>query len=191
MRIGGVLLAAGKSRRFGSNKLLADAGGIPLAKRAMAAMASLNLDRAAAVVSDPVVEQMAKDAGLEAIMNPAPEMGQSSSIRAGVRAMSDMDAVLLMVADQPRLTHASLKKMMDAFVQGGGHLACLKDETHAGNPAIFSSEYFDELLSLEGDRGAKGILRKHKDRLATAACCMEGELLDADDPEALKCILNM
>jgi len=191
MRLGAVLLAAGRGERFGGNKLLVDYGGRSMISCAIDAMRFCGAQRFAAVVSCSETADIAKACGLEVIWNGSPEKGQSYSICLGVSAMLEMDAVLLMAADQPRLTGASLARLADQYRHSGRGLACLCDETHRGNPAVFSSAYYQKLLSLSGDRGAKGILRAHEDDLLVVSCLNPHELADADTRGALADIAEL
>ena len=186
MKLGVVLLAAGKSTRFGANKLLAGFCGRPMVCYSLEAAAALKPARTAVVTGCGEVARLAERYGCEVIVNDAPQMGQSHSICLGVRAMHDMDAVLLMVCDQPRLTGASLERLVQDFMRSEKGIACLRDGTHQGNPAVFSRRYFDALLALEGDRGAKGILRAHEDDLLVVDTVGPDELADADTPDTLE-----
>ena len=185
MKLGVVLLAAGKSERFGTNKLLAGFRGRPMVCCALEAAISLKAARTAVVSGCGEVSRLAEEPGCEVIVNDAPQLGQSHSIRLGVRAMQDMDAVLLMVCDQPSLTAASLERLVQRFACSGKSIACLRDGTHMGNPALFSRRYFGELLALQGDRGAKGVLRAHEDDLLVVDTVGPDELADADTPDML------
>lgn len=185
MKLGVVLLAAGKSTRFGANKLLAGFCGRPMICCALEAAAALKATRTAVVTGCGEVARLAEGCGCEVIANDAPQLGQSHSIRLGVQAMREMDAVLLMVCDQPRLTGASLARLVQRFARSGKAVACLRDGTHMGNPAIFARQCFDELLTLQGDRGAKGVLRAHEDDLLVVDTLGPDELADADTPEML------
>ncbi|MBR5301282.1 MAG: nucleotidyltransferase family protein [Clostridia bacterium] len=186
MKIGAVLLAAGRSERFGSDKLLADFGGRPMICRALEAMRALPAARKCVVAGSDNVAVLAGEYGFAVIRNHEPQLGQSHSIRLGVLAMEDLDAVLLMVGDQPRLTRSSLARLAEAFGASEKGIACLRDETHMGNPAIFAKTYFQQLLALSGDRGAKGILKAHPDDLLVVPCVHRGELADADTPQELE-----
>lgn len=187
MRLGAVLLAAGRSRRFGpADKLLCDAGGRTMLSRALDTLGAVDADVRAAVVSTQAAEELAAAAGFAAVRNARPEAGLSQSIALGVgwaRAQG-CEAVLLAVADQPLLTADSLAALLAAF-RRDGRIACLEDESHRGNPAVFSEAYFDELLALHGDRGAKGVLRAHEAELTVVRCRLDDELTDADEPQAL------
>ncbi len=184
-KVGIVLLAAGLSARFGQNKLLADFAGKPLACHAMDAMRAVPAARCAVVTGYPAVAQLARQRGLDVIENDAPQLGQAHSIHLGVRAMEAMDAAMFLVGDQPLLTAESLRRLLDAFAAGEMGIACLQDATHSGNPAVFARRYFPALLAIEGDRGAKGVLRANAHDVLAVPCARADELADADDPAAL------
>lgn len=189
-RFGAILLAAGSSRRFGANKLLAPFGGRPLIARAMDRLAELSLERVAVVTAYLQVAQLARTYGFEIVHNAHPEYGQSHSISLGVQALGDMDALLLLAGDQPLLTGDSLSRLVRAYAQSGRGIACLQDGTHMGNPALFGRAYFPALCALEGDRGAKPILRANESDLLVVACGREDELSDCDDPQALRVLID-
>ena len=108
-----------------------------------------------------------------------------------VERMNEESAnALLKVMEEPPegvlflLTADSLTALLAAF-RRTGRVACLEDESHRGNPAVFPAACFDELLALRGDCGAKGVLRAHGDELTVVSCRFPGELADADEPQAL------
>jgi len=188
MKLGVVLLAAGRSERFGSNKLLADFCGKPMICRALEAMHAVSCEQSCVVTGCSEIADLARAYGCGVIWNDSPQLGQSHSICLGVSAMADMDAVLLLAGDQPRLTGESLVRMISSFRASDKGMACLRDETHMGNPAVFSKAYFSALTALSGDRGAKGILRAHENDLLVVSCLNQGELADADTPQALAAV---
>lgn len=188
MKLGAVLLAAGRSERFGGNKLLADFDGRPMVCQALAAMQCIEAERFAAVVSCGQVAELARSGGFDVLENDDPALGQAHSVVIAAEKLQDMDALLFVAGDQPLLTGESLALLVRRFAESGKGIACLADETHRGNPAVFSRRYFPALLALSGDRGAKGILREHSDDLLVVACLHENELADADTQEALEAI---
>ena len=187
MRLAAVLLAAGKSERFGRNKLLADFKGRPMISYPLQAVSAVRAEHMAVIAGSGRIAELAYGHGFDVVENCQPELGQSHSIHLGVRyAMArNADALLLCVGDQPLLTGESLCRLMAAFAQGGKGMACLRDGTHAGNPAVFSKAYFPALLALNGDRGAKSILRAHEDDLILVCCAGEYELDDCDTQSAM------
>jgi len=190
MSIGAVLLAAGQSSRFGGNKLLADFGGRPVVCRAMEAVRELAPVRRVIVTGNEEIAALAKTYGFAVISNRQPELGLSRSIHLGVESMADLDAVLLLTGDQPLLTGKTLKRLCSQFKDGEKGIACLRDGTHSGNPAILSNRYFPKLLALEGDCGAKGILRANEQDLTVVSCSREDELEDCDTPQALASLIQ-
>ena len=185
IRLGVLLLAAGRSCRFGENKLLADFRGKPMICRAFDAACALCASQLAVVTGSDEIAHLALARGFDVIENREPELGQAHSICLGVNAMGEMDALLLMVCDQPLLTGGSLVRLLEGFCCGTKGIACLRDATHMGNPAVFSAAYYPQLLALRGDRGAKGVLRAHEDDLLVVQAIHENELCDADTPQAL------
>ena len=191
MRLGAVLLAAGQGRRFAKeqpgagSKLLFPLRGKPLICYALDALASLRAERTAVVTGDARHAQLSRERGFDVACNAEPERGQGHSIALGMAAMEGMDAALLLAADQPNLTADSLRSLVRAYEGSGKGLACLRDETHWGNPAVFSRAYFPALRALDGDRGAKRILLAHQEDLLIVPCLFPGELADVDTPQAL------
>ena len=190
MKLGVVLLAAGRSERFGSNKLLADFRGRPMVCCVLEALRAVPAEKICVVIGSDQVAMLVREYGCSVIRNNTPQLGQAHSICLGVLAMQDMDAVLLMAGDQPKITGESLASLVSAFCASSKGIACLRDETHMGNPAVFSKAYFPQLLALSGDRGAKGILRANEDDLLVVSCVHQGELADADTPQELECMLD-
>ena len=104
MKIGCVLMAAGLGRRFGENKLTVDLGcGETLINYALSAIPGDKLHRVVVVTQYPQVAALAEKYSFTPLHNPYPERGQSESIRIGLAALSDCDAVMFQVADQPPL----------------------------------------------------------------------------------------
>ena len=195
MRLGAVLLAAGQGRRFAQaqpgagSKLLIPVDGKPLVCYAMDALAALRADQTAVVTGDERIARLARERGFGVVVNDQPERGQGHSIALGADALREaVDALLLLAADQPRLTADSLGRLVRAYEAGGKGLACLRDETHWGNPAVFSRGYFASLCALDGDRGARRILLSHEDDLLIVPCLHPGELADVDTPQALSAL---
>lgn len=187
MRIGAVVLAAGLSTRFGKNKLMVCIQNRPMVGCALDALEAVPEPCVrAAVVSDERVADYVRSRGIRVIVNDDPGRGQAHSVALAAEAMRDMDAVLLMAADQPLIRPESVMRLVREFEAGAKGIACLRDNTHMGNPAIFSSTYIRELMALEGDRGAGRLLRAHRNDLLVVPCTLDDELADADTPKALE-----
>jgi molybdenum cofactor cytidylyltransferase len=159
--IAGILLAAGQSTRFRRQKLLEAFNGEAMVRRAARAFIEAHLTPVIVVVS-AVSGASAALGGLPLTLvdNPRPEQGISGSIACGLRALrQETVAVMIGVADQPRLTKDALLALMHAFVPGRIVVPFYGD--HRGNPAVFDRQFFGELLELQGDRGGQLVIAAH------------------------------
>lgn len=100
---------------------------------------------------------------------------------AGPRAVPahGLDAVLFLTCDQPHVTARLLAEMIHGYRAGAPLVACAYAGT-LGIPALFGRAYFEELAALEGDAGAKRVIERHRDVLATVP--FEGGDVDVDEP---------
>lgn len=188
-----ILLAAGNSVRFGGNKLLYRLNGKPVYRYILEL---LDKQKQAGVFGHVIVvsqyEEIFKDIrdnfpGIEAVKNPAPELGISSSIRIGLTYLERMpvhaQACLFTVADQPGMTEESLVKAVRFWQANTCGIVAASHKGQIGNPVIFAAKYYEELKRLEGDAGGKKVLRKHLDDtgLYEIPVCELADLDTADD----------
>ena len=186
MKLGCVVLAAGKSRRFGGNKLLAQLGDRPVLAHVLDSLPRERFARLSAVVSDGQVEQVCAGRGIACLRCPGGP--QSESVRRGVRAMAGMDGCLFVLGDQPLCTRASLERLTDAFLARPQAVVRLAWNGRAGSPVMFPGRYFSALERLTGDRGGMAALRGLEPELLLVQAGAEEELWDADTPEALEAL---
>lgn len=185
MTISAVLLASGLSRRYGSNKLLAEVDGLPLYHRAFQALPSTLFHRACVVSCYDEILAAAELAGYIPVRNPHPEEGQSSSLRLGLTAVSEgSDGVLFSVCDQPHLTEHTVRTLIDGWQQEPGCLTALCHQGRRGSPVIFPARFYPELMALRGDVGGSPVLKAHPDLVRTVEA-PEIELKDMDRPGQL------
>ena len=164
--VGCVLMASGAGRRFGSNKLLSAVEGVPLHRRAMAALAPAGSGRGGGG-------------------SPKPGGRIAASIRLGVAAMDGMDGALFAVCDQPWLTTESVRRLLDAFSDAGDAICALSWRGTRGSPVIFPACFFGELAALTGATGGSAVLRRHPERLRLVEASSPRELMDVDTPADL------
>ncbi|MGM9537969.1 MAG: NTP transferase domain-containing protein [Candidatus Onthomonas sp.] len=161
-----ILLAAGLSRRFGGNKLLADWHGKPLYTYSLLALAALTARRPdcrlTVVTRYEEIQSHALALGAQVRWNGHSEDGISSSLRLGLESAPDADFYLCSVADQPDLTTDTAEAFLNAFLASGKPLGCVTHQGQPGNPAIFHRQYWDELMALQGDTGGRRVLERHQ-----------------------------
>lgn len=201
-RIGIVLMAAGKSERFGQNKLLADFGGRPLAGCAMQMMNGLaeqlrerEEDRhisadLIAVTRWPAVEELCREYDIPCAVYEGGE--QSDTIRTALElpAAAGWDACVFLTGDQPFLQAESVRKMLEAFAEDPGNVYRLAWKERPGNPVLFPAAYFEGLRKLQGREGGRTLLKQEQIPVIPVQAGSERELFDVDTEEDLKWVLH-
>jgi molybdenum cofactor cytidylyltransferase len=167
IKYGIVILAAGNSSRLGQPKQLLGYLNSTLLLNAVDQCLQLP-DAVVTVVtgaSQAIVEEQLAGRNVDIRYNPDWETGMASSIRSGVsellRVSPFIDAVLIAVCDQPYLTTGVLASLVNGYLGSDKGIVASSYEGTLGTPVLFSSKYFSALLELEGQDGAKKIIRQH------------------------------
>lgn len=182
MTVGYVVLAAGSAKRFGSQKLHAILGGSSLIARALDAVPEGA--PACVVTGDPEILRMAHARGMATARNDRPAEGISRSVRLGVEAMAECDAICFLVADQPLLRRESVARLAQAWALEPENILRAANAGRPGNPCIFPRRFYPELRALSGDRGGSAVIKNHPGDVRYYALPAR-ELADCDTPEAL------
>lgn len=177
-----ILLAAGRSERFGDigSKLDEPFLGRPLGVHVAVALEAVPFRERIAIVGACKIDFTRH--GFRALPNPDPKRGMASSVRIGVEAAMAIgaEAVLIALADMPRVTATHIFNLLDAYDADDAVVAS-SDGMSPHPPALFGRERFGMLLALEGDNGAREMIRRGKHVVTT-----EAEMIDVDTPEELE-----
>jgi CTP:molybdopterin cytidylyltransferase MocA len=190
-RVAAVLLAAGKSKRFGSNKLLHMVGRKRLIEWSLGTLIDSHPWKIAIVISeeDEFNDVLPKD--IIRIVNRSPEDGIGSSISLATRHLEkDVDGLLFTLADQPLLNKSDISALLSEFYRNRNSIIACASEDEVRNPILFPSMFFNELKELNDDKGARLIALRHPEvllKLPTDA----SHLLDIDTVEDLKRVEKM
>ncbi len=187
-----IYLAAGNSRRFGTNKLLYEWDGRPMYEHLFLKLVHLCEgcpDWRIAVVTqyDEIYEQvrsMEKEGSrVQAVFSPDSKKGAAYSIREGIKALGQVtDACAFFVADQPYLREESIKRFLIEMEKQSAKLGSVCCQNIAGSPTWFSREYYPKLLGLSGDEGGRKILRAYPEDVCYFEIEDMRELKDIDVP---------
>lgn len=132
------------------------------------------------VTQYPEIQKEATKLGVKTVFNSHPETGISSSMKLGL--LSEADACLFMVADQPWLRAETLEGLILRFLDSSKGMAAVSKNGEPGNPCIFSRKYYDSLMELTGDKGGKRVLKAHPEDVVLYEIENEKELTDVDRP---------
>lgn len=173
IKYGILILAAGNSTRMGQPKQLLAYQDSTLLLHAVDESTQL-AESAVTVVtgaSKGSVEEQLAGRDIRIVYNPDWETGMGSSIRAGItdflETYSSIEAIMITVCDQPFLTRDILLSLIDGYLETDKGIIASAYEDTIGTPVLFSARYFIELMNLQGQEGAKKIIREHIDDVAT------------------------
>ena len=188
--VAAIILAAGRATRMGGpNKLLAELNGKALvrivAEQALASKAS----SVTVVTGHQAREVEAALRGLNVafVHNPDFTDGLATSVKAGIGKIPEAAAgALVCLGDMPLIDHHLLDRLIDAFAPDRGALIAVPvNEGRRGNPVLWSRRFFPELMTLDGDIGARHLIARHAEAVAEVPVEGQGAFLDIDTPQAL------
>jgi len=179
-RVAGIVLAAGLSRRFGGNKLLALLDDVPLVRHVVAAALASRLDRVIVVLGHQhprvraAVGDLLDGRRCTAVVNETYRQGQSGSVIAGLnRVRREYPAAMFLMGDQPRLDATVIDALIDAHEAAGTDICYPSRNGMRRNPVIFGRRFFADILALRGDTGARAVIDANPDA-ATAVAFADG-----------------
>jgi molybdenum cofactor cytidylyltransferase len=192
-RVAAVVLAAGRSTRMGAiNKMLAEIGGKPLVRIAV--------EQAIASRAKPVivvtgherekVEATLKGLPVHLVHNPDFSEGLGSSLKAGIAAVpEEADAAIVCLGDMPQVDAALINRLIAAFDPERGALVVVPSiEGRRGNPVVWSRRFFHDLMTIQGDVGARHLIGNYAEACVEVPVAGEVALTDVDTPESLSAV---
>lgn len=184
-----ILLAAGASRRFGSNKLLQpiDAD-VCVLDRSYRAASAMHANPLLVINDDPVVLAHCEANHYSYLINAQAEQGMASSIVCGMRASDDAQGWAICLADMPCIRQQTMLQLRSAW--DGERILLPRYRQQAGHPVIFPRKYFAQLTGLLGDQGARRIVQD-SDEVVYLDIDDPGVLLDIDTPADMRQAIHL
>lgn len=183
-RIAAVILAAGGSTRMGLPKQLLQINNVSMIRKVTVTALSSQCDAVVVVMGGYAdkVESEISDLEIASVFNPDWKEGIASSISAGIEVVinkfPDFDSVIMLLADQPAIDVKILNSLIEEYKKNDSQIIASKYDNAVGVPALFGSQYFDDLLNLHGDNGAKTIINNSSNQVV--ALSFENALIDID-----------
>lgn len=190
LTFGAIILAAGRSKRFGKNdKLLEVINNMPMIRQTVDNASRANLTDIVVVVGE---NSDSIDAALQGtnptiIRNAEPWLGMGTSLATGADAMDEnLDGIFVVLGDMPLLQSTTYDELMNAFDPASGRdIVVPVHNDRRGHPVLFSSAYLPLLRALDGDKGAREILESNPERVQNVDVADPGVLMDIDTPDDL------
>ena len=192
--IGIIILAAGSSSRMGQSKQLLEIGGEQLLLKSTQVALQSIAEKVIVVLGAnelahrKVIEQLP----CEIIVNEDWQQGMGSSLKKGMKELlhdvPKLEAVLVMVCDQPLLTFEHLNAIINKYELTKSEIVASYYSGSAGVPALFDKSLFEKLLNVEDQAGAKKIILQHKEVIQTIGF-PQGSI-DLDTPEDYQAFIS-
>jgi molybdenum cofactor cytidylyltransferase len=189
----GVILAAGMSKRFGQTKQLAKLGPKFLLEWVLDAALASRLANIVLVIGhehSKIMQALGSKTNhsrLQILVNERYQEGQSGSLRIGLSKISeDFDSVMFLLGDQPRLRSNTIDFLLECFWNSEKKICVPVYHGIRGNPTIFSRTMYADLMKIEGDIGARKIIRANQESTLYVELEDPLEFTDIDSPQDLE-----
>jgi molybdenum cofactor cytidylyltransferase len=190
-KVGAVVLAAGSASRMGHRpKCLLERDGVSLLRRQCLALSGAGVQDTVVVLGHYAqrIRQAGSDMPVQWLTNPDPDEGQEASLRLGLQALpSDVDAVLVLLADQPLIEAQDLEDLIAAYAQRPAHTQLVRPVVHGlpGNPVMFSRSAAQQILAGPPTMGGRQWQQQNPEQVHRWPTTNGHYRADVDSPEDL------
>ena len=183
MRVAGVVLAAGESRRMGQLKALLPFGNRTVIEQVLEPLLNAELAQVAVVLGHRADEIAAvlEPLPVSLLRNPDYRLGMTTSVQVALRALHPVpDAYLLALVDQPQIGLPVVRKLLAARAHSGKGMVIPTYEGKRGHPLLLASTYRAAVLGLGPDEGLNVVTRGYPDDTLELAVDSDDVLRDMD-----------
>ena len=186
----GVILAAGASRRMRQPKMEMLVRGKPLLLWTVDAALDSTLDGVFCVTRPELDRALVRELEkrrLRLLVNPAADLGQSTSLKQGLRHLpDDCCAALFLLGDQPLIRASTINEILQVYRETHAALVAPELRGELRNPILFDRSLFCELMEVTGDQGGREVVVRHTTEVVRVP--IEEPLFDrdVDTPEDFK-----
>ncbi len=191
--VAALVLAAGRSTRMGAlNKMLAEIGGKPLVRIAAEQALASRAEPVIVVIGHEHERVEAALGGLPVrfVHNPNYAEGLGTSLKAGIAAVPETaDGVIVCLGDMPQVDSALIDQLIGAFDPERNALVVVPSiDGRRGNPVVWARRFFNELMSINGDIGARHLIGSYVEAVVDVPLTGDAALTDVDTPESLSAV---
>jgi CTP:molybdopterin cytidylyltransferase MocA len=185
-----LILAGGKSQRFGSPKVLAHFNGIPFLRLMRQNLQQAGMENIVLVLghrAEQIMPILPDREAFKVVVNADYEQGQFSSLRRGIQALGKTnEAVLMCLIDQPHITSATYRTLLEAHRKNPQAIIIPTFRERGGHPVVLPAALFPSILAAPQTATLRDILREHSEMVLRLRVDEAGILDDIDTPEDLK-----
>ena len=193
--ISAVVLAAGRAKSLGQEKLLLPLRGKPVLQWVLESALASDLEEIVCVTRELASARSQlnlSDERLFWLTNYAADRGQSTSVISGLWATNPKsEGVMFLVGDQPLIRKKLINSLIEKFRTGSAWIVAPSFNREPRNPVLFRRNLFPELLQLSGDRGGRVLIEKHRNNTALVEWKDETPFLDIDVHEEYERLKEM
>lgn len=135
------------------------------------------------------VRNEVSDEDVKTVINPDFEKGMNTSLKVGVRKASDeADAVLVVLADQPLLECETINSLVEAYENNNFKIIVPFYKGKRGNPVILDMSLKNKLMNIQGDVGARSIIKNKKEHVLSVEVDTPSVILDVNTEKDLETV---
>ncbi len=185
--IAGLILAAGESTRMGADKALLLYRGRTFLETVLTTLHDAGIDSIVVVLGHRAEEirRAVELPGAEVVINPDYRQGQTSSLKAGLKALESpaLEAIVMSLVDHPAVSAETVRKLVEAFLVTRLPVVIPTYQNQRGHPVVIGRALFEELERLTAEEGANAVIHQYREATKFVEVNDRGIVLDVDDPE--------
>ncbi|MBU0902813.1 MAG: nucleotidyltransferase family protein [Gammaproteobacteria bacterium] len=182
----GLVLAAGAGQRFGSDKRRAQlADGNSLLRATVLRAQEAFSDVRVVLKAEDDAQALAIPPGVQLVRAAHAKQGMGSSLAAGIQSLANTQAtaVAVLLGDMPWISVATLQQLRAQA--DAEHIIVAYCEGQRGHPVLFGRRFWPQLMQLQGENGAKGLIATHAQQVIAVTLTDSSILRDVDTPADL------
>jgi len=189
-----VVLAAGKSERMGSPKMLLPFGRKTVIESVVAGLLKSNVDGIVVVLGAcrGEIGRKLRSYPVSPVYNPDFERGMLSSVERGLAELpGEARGALIVLGDQPSIPASVIDRVIDVFKSGGKGIVLPSYRGRRGHPAIIDLKYRREIETLDPAVGLRQLMLRHPGDILEVAVRTPKILKDIDRPEEYRELISL
>jgi len=194
----GIILAAGMSKRLGRLKQLVEIGDSTILSMVVDASLSSDLDKVVLVlgheaeaIAASLGERLMRGRILTAVNNRYAE-GMSTSLQRGLMEIRDeYPSIMVLMGDQPLTDSDVINLVLGAFRSSEKDICAPVYRGKRGLPVCFTKRYYNDILAVKGDMGAREVIRDNPDDVYSVELDTPHTFMDIDEDSDLELLRSV